>query len=54
MGGTGALKGARGSSDMIIRSTVNSLVYGLGSGSEIAIKNGIMILPKLTYNVPGK
>jgi len=54
MGGTGALKGASGSSDMIIRSTVNSLVYGLGSGSEIAIKNGIMILPKLTYNVPGK
>ena len=53
-GGTGALKGAEGASDMIIRSTVSALVLGLGSGSEIAIKNGIMILPKLTYNVPGK
>ena len=54
MGGTGALKDARGSSDMVIRSTVSALVYGLGSGSEIAIKNGIMILPKLTYTVPGQ
>lgn len=53
-GGTGKLKGAEGASDMIIRSTVSALVLGLGSGSEIAIKNGIMILPKLTYNVPGK
>lgn len=53
-GGTGALKGTEGASDMTIRSTVGALVLGLGSGSEIAIKNGIMILPKLTYTVPGK
>ena len=53
-GGTGALKGAEGASDMIIRSTISALVFGLGSGTEIAIKNGIMILPKLTYTVPGK
>ena len=53
-GGTGSLKGAEGASDMIIRSTINALVFGLGSGSEIAVKNGIMILPKLTYTVPGK
>ncbi len=53
-GGTGSFKGAEGASDMIIRSTVSSLVYGLGSGSEIAVKNGIMILPKLTYSTPGK
>jgi hypothetical protein len=52
--GTGALKGAEGASDMVIRSTISSLVFGLGSGSEIAIKNGIMILSKLTYTVPGK
>jgi len=53
-GGTGALEGANGSSDLIIRSTVNSLIYGLGSGSQIVIKNGILVLPKLTYTVPGK
>jgi len=53
-GGTGSFKGAEGVSDMIIRSTVSALVYGLGSGSEIAVKNGIMILPKLTYSIPGK
>ena len=53
-GGTGELKGAEGASDMIIRSTISALVFGLGSGSEIAIKNGIMILPKLTYTIPGK
>jgi hypothetical protein len=53
-GGTGSLKGAEGASDMIIRSTISALVFGLGSGSEIAVKNGIMILPKLTYTVPGK
>ncbi len=53
-GGTGRFKGAEGNSEMIIRSTVNALVYGLGSGSEIAVKNGIMILPKLTYSTPGK
>jgi hypothetical protein len=52
--GTGALKGAEGASDMVIRSTISALVFGLGSGSEIAIKNGIMLLPKLTYTVPGK
>jgi hypothetical protein len=53
-GGTGRFKDAEGASDMIMRSTVSSLVYGLGSGSEIAVKNGIMILPKLTYSTPGK
>ena len=53
-GGTGSLKGAEGNSEMIIRSTVSALVFGLGSGSEIAVKNGIMILPKLTYSIPGK
>ena len=53
-GGTGTFKGANGSSDMVMRSTVNSLVFGLGSGSRIVIKNGILILPKLTYTVPGK
>ena len=53
-GGTGRFKGAEGNSDMIIRSTISSLVFGLGSGSEIAVKNGIMILPKLTYSVPGQ
>jgi hypothetical protein len=53
-GGTGSLKGAEGASDMIIRSTISELVLGLGSGSEIAVKNGIMILPKLTYTVPGQ
>ena len=52
--GTGSLKGAEGASEMVIRSTVSALVLGLGSGSEIAIKNGIMTLPKLTYTVPGK
>ena len=39
---------------MIIRSTISALVFGLGSGTEIAVKNGIMILPKLTYTVPGQ
>ncbi len=53
-GGTGSLKGAEGASDMIIRSTISALVFGLGSGSEIGVKHGIMILPKLTYTVPGK
>jgi len=53
-GGTGSFKGAEGNSDMIIRSTVSALVFGLGSGSEIAVKNGIMILPKLTYSIPGQ
>ncbi len=53
-GGTGALKGAEGASDMIIRSTISALVFGLGSGTEIAVKNGIMVLPKLTYTVPGQ
>jgi len=53
-GGTGRFKGAEGNSEMIIRSTVSALVYGLSSGSEIAVKNGIMILPKLTYSIPGQ
>jgi len=53
-GGTGALKSAEGTSDMTIRSTVNALVYGLGSGSQIVAKNGILVLHKLTYTTPGK
>jgi hypothetical protein len=53
-GGTGSLTGAKGSSELIMRSVINALVYGLGSGSHLVVKNGILILPKLTYSVPEK
>ncbi len=53
-GGTGRFKGATGSSDLEIRSVVNSLVLGMGSGSQIAVKSGIAILSKLKYNIPSE
>ena len=51
-GGTGAFKGVSGSSDLVIRSVLNTLVAGMGDGGVVRAASGIAILPKLTYKQP--
>lgn len=48
-GGTGKYKGVTGSSELVIRSVLSSLVAGMSSGSVVRAASGLAVLPKLTY-----
>ncbi len=50
-GGTGKYVGVTGSSEMIVRSVLNVLVTGMGSGDAVRAGSGLAILPKLTYKL---
>jgi hypothetical protein len=52
-GGSGQYKGISGSSKLLVRSAINTLVVGLSSGSVVREATGIAILPELTYSIPG-
>ena len=53
-GGTGRFAGVTGASKMVFRSVVSSLVTEMASGSRIKVANGIAILPKLAFSIPGQ
>ena len=53
-GGTGALEGVTGSSEMIVRSPLRALVADMPSGSLLRSASGIVILPELNYTLPSK
>jgi hypothetical protein len=53
-GGTGALEGVTGSSEMIVRSPLRALVADMPSGSILRAASGIIILPELKYTLPSK
>ncbi len=53
-GGTGRFDGISGSSRMIVRSPLQALARDVGSGSELRVTSGIMLLPELTFTIPGK
>lgn len=50
-GGTGRFAGVTGSSEMIVRSVLNTLVMGMGNGDAIRSATGLAIFPKLTYTL---
>jgi hypothetical protein len=50
-GGTGRFAGVTGSSEMIVRSVLNTLVAGMGNGDAIRSATGLAIFPKLTYTL---
>ena len=52
--GTGQYEGISGSSELLVRSALNTLVVGMSSGSAIREATGIAILPELNYTIPGK
>lgn len=51
-GGTGRFKGVSGSSSMTVRSPMHRLATGLGSGSLIRVRSGVMLLRDLKVNMP--
>ncbi len=53
-GGTGQYEGVTGSSKLMVRTSINTLIVGMSSGSVIREATGIAILPKLTYTIPEK
>ena len=53
-GGTGRFEGISGSSKMIVRSPLQALAREMGSGSELRVASGIMLLPALTFTIPDK
>ena len=53
-GGTGRFDGISGSSKMIVRSPLQALARDVGSGSELRVTFGIMLLDELTFTIPGK
>ena len=50
-GGTGRFVGVTGSSEMIVRSVLNTLVTGMGNGDAMRSATGLAIFPKLTYTL---
>lgn len=50
-GGTGRFAGVTGSSEMIVRSVLNTLVTGMGNGDAIRSATGLAIFTKLTYTL---
>jgi hypothetical protein len=50
-GGTGKYAGVTGSSDMLVRSVLNTLVVGMGNGDAVRAATGLAILPNLTYKL---
>ncbi len=53
-GGTGQYEGVTGSSKLMVRTAINTLIVGMTSGSVIREATGLAILPKLTYTIPEK
>ncbi len=53
-GGTGQYEGISGSSDLVVRSAINTLIVGMSTGSVIREATGIAILPELKYTIPAK
>lgn len=53
-GGTGEFEGITGSSDLVIRSPLRSLVTNMSSGSVLRVASGIAVLPELQYEIPKK
>ncbi len=51
-GGEGPFKGIKGSSDMVIRSSLGALAVNLESGAVIHAAEGLAIWPNMVYTVP--
>ena len=49
--GTGRFNGVTGSSEMIVRSVLNTLVVGMGNGDAVRSATGLAIFPRLTYTL---
>ena len=52
--GTGKFKGIKGSSVLLVRSPLHALVADMASGSIVTAEAGLVVLPKLTYEIPNR
>lgn len=50
--GEGRFKGIKGSSDMLIRSTLGAIAVNLDSGAVIQAAEGLAVWPNMTYTLP--
>ena len=53
-GGTGKYEGIKGSSELLVRSSLDELIVGMPSGSVIRSATGITMLPDLEFSIPKK
>ena len=53
-GGTGQYQGIGGSSKLVVRSALNTLIVGMSSGSAVREVTGLAILPELRYTLPAQ
>lgn len=51
--GTGRFEGIEGSSELIMRSPLRHLAHEMSNIEDLAVDNGIAILPKLSYRLKG-
>jgi hypothetical protein len=51
-GGEGQFKGIKGSSDMVIRSSLGAIAVNLESGAVIHAAEGLAVWPNLVYTLP--
>ena len=51
-GGEGQFKGIKGSSDMVVRSSLGAIAVNLESGAVIHAAEGLAVWPNLVYTVP--
>ena len=53
-GGEGPFKGIKGSSDIVIRSSLGAVAINLDSGAVIHAAEGLAVWPNLKYTLPSK
>ena len=53
-GGEGPFKGIKGSSDLVIRSSLGAVAINLESGAVVHAAEGLAVWPNLTYRLPSK
>jgi myo-inositol-hexaphosphate 3-phosphohydrolase len=52
--GTGKFDGIKGSSELLVRSPLHALLADMASGSIVTAEAGLVVLPKLTYEIPNR
>ncbi len=52
--GTGKFDGIKGSSALLVRSPLHALLADMASGSIVTAEAGLVVLPKLTYEIPNR
>ena len=52
--GTGEFDGIKGSSKLLVRSPLHALLADMATGSVVTTEAGLVVLPKLSYEIPNR